>query len=193
IDFISRFARSHPEIRLDLSITNEFVDLVRSGVDVAIRMGELEDASVIVRRLGVSRRMLVAAPSYLKQRRKPRTVPELAQHDCVLFAKTETADWQLYRGKRRAKVRVRGSLSANNFDTVVELALRGHGVALVPSAYALAGLADGTLTRILPEWSSGPIPVHAVYLARKFVPRRLQTFLSELTRWENFAWRKEAS
>jgi len=191
IDFVSLFARTHPEIRLDLSITNEFVDLVRSGVDVAIRFGELEDASVIVRRLGVSRRVLVASPAYLKQRRKPRTVPELTQHDCVLFAKTESAEWLLQRGKRRAKVSVRGALSANNFETVTEFAVRGHGIALVPAPYSLTGLANGSLVRVLPEWSSAAIPVHAVYLARKFVPRRLQTFLSALTSWENFTWRKE--
>jgi DNA-binding transcriptional LysR family regulator len=86
-------------------------------------------------------------------------------------------------------VRVAGRVSANNFESVNELTVRGHGVALLPEPYVLAGSAAGSLKRVLPRWTSAPIAVHAVYLARKFLPAKLETFLTELTSFENSTWR----
>jgi DNA-binding transcriptional LysR family regulator len=189
IDFVSRFVADHPSLHVELSITNQFVDLVSTQVDVAIRFGALSDSGAIAKHLGVNRRVPMAAADYLKRRGTPRKPEELAQHDCVLFlGKTEGLDWHLQRGRRRARVRVNGPLSANNLETVHELALRGHGVAMLPESYAAAG----SLKRILSPWASAPIPVHAVYLNRKFVPAKLQAFLKALSGWQNSIWRKES-
>jgi DNA-binding transcriptional LysR family regulator len=87
-------------------------------------------------------------------------------------------------------IRVVGHVSANNLETVNELALRGHGVALLPGPYLLAG-ALGHLERVLPAWTSAPIPVHAVYLNRKFVPAKVQGFIAELANWKNSTWRSD--
>jgi DNA-binding transcriptional LysR family regulator len=194
LDFVSGFSNRYPRLRIELTITNQFVDLVATQVDVAIRFGELADSSVIARRLGASRRMLAASPEYLKRRRPPRSPRELSQHDCVVFrGETEGADWSLYAGRQRARVRVVGRVSANNFESVNDLAIRGHGVALLPEPYLIAGSAAGSLRRVLPRWTSAPIPVHAVYLGRKFLPAKLQTFLGELARFENSTWRAATS
>jgi DNA-binding transcriptional LysR family regulator len=194
IDFVSRFMAKHPGLQIDLTITNQFVDLVATQVDVAIRYGALEDSSAIAKRLGVSLRVPMAAPGYLKERGTPRTPAALGQHACILFpSKPEGLVWQLQNGRRRAKVRVYGALSANNLETVHELALRGHGVAMLPEWYAAPAQPGEALQRILAPWSSPPIPVHAVYLNRKFVPAKLQAFLSELSSWKTHLWRKEAA
>jgi DNA-binding transcriptional LysR family regulator len=191
-DFMSRFSRQHPELRIELTITNQFVDLVATQVDVAIRFGKLADSGVVARRLGVSRRTLVASPDYLKQRGTPRSPQDLPAHDCVLFrGESGDTEWTLLDGRRRARVRVTGSVSANNLESVNELALRGHGIALLPEPYALLGAATGSLQRILPRWRSVPIPVQAVYLNRKFLPAKLATFLAELASYENSTWQKD--
>ena len=192
IDFVSRFMLEHPDLKIDLVITNQFVDLIATQVDVAIRFGELSDSGVIAKRLGVSRRVLVASTSYLKKRGTPRSPAELSSHECVLFlGKNGRTEWNLQNGKRRARVGVNGPVSVNNFESASQFAIRGHGVALIPEHYAVAGAAAGVLERVLPRWTSAAIPVHAVFLNRKFVPARLQIFLSELSSWKNSTWRKD--
>ena len=161
-----------------------------SHIDVAIRFGELANSSVIAKRLGLSYRVLVAAPSYVKKQGLPRTPQDLREHECVLFSsKTAEAEWQLQHGRHRARVRVSGPVCGDNFETVNELALHGHGIALLPESYAVAGAASGALKQILPQWTSPPIPVHAVYVNRKFVPAKLKTFINELASWKNSNWR----
>jgi DNA-binding transcriptional LysR family regulator len=147
---------------------------------------------VIARRLGFSQRLLAASPEYLTRRGAPRSPRELSEHDCVVFrGETEGEVWSLQNGRRRARVRVTGSVSANNFESVNDLAIRGHGVALLPEPYLLASSAAGSLKHVLPRWTSAPIPVHAVYLDRKFLPAKLHTFLAELASFENSTWRTE--
>lgn len=197
IDFVSKFSFEHPELQVNLTLSNDFVDLVATQVDVAIRFGKLRDSSAVAKRLGVSVRVPMASPSYLKKHGTPRTPADLSNHDCVVFpGQPAGVDWVLQRGRRRSRVRVHGPLSANNLDTVHELALRGHGIAMLPEFYAASRGATssgphGGLQRVLSPWFSEPIPVHAVYLNRKFVPAKLQTFLQELTSFKTSLWRKE--
>lgn len=192
MDFISDFLVRHPRLKVSLEITNQFVDLVSTNVDLAIRFGELSDSAVIARKLGMSHRVLVASPSYLKAKGTPRDVRELEKHDCILFS-SKGADtvWHLQNGRHRARLRVRGS-AANNFETVNELALRGHGIALLPQSYAAAA-GPNELKRVLPQWKSAAIPVHAVHLNRRLAPAKVRAFLSELSLWENSLWSKSAS
>ena len=110
----------------------------------------------------------------------------------MLFrGQTTGTDWALQNGRRRARVRVAGRVSANNFESLNELVIRGHGIALLPESYLLAGDAEGSLKRVLPRWMSAPIPVQAVYLERKFLPAKLRTFLAELTSFQNSTWRDQ--
>src|SRR5262249_4611988 len=160
IDFIAAFKRKHPKIRVNLAIANQLLDLVSQNVDVAIRFGALQDSGVVARRLGVGHRGLVAAPAYLRRRGAPRGAQDLPEHDCILFpGKSELGEWQLRSGRKRVRVRVTGAAAANNFETVNELALRALGIAFVPENYARAGVSDGSLQRVLPSWTSEPIPV----------------------------------
>ena len=189
IAFITDFLRRNPKVRMNLHITNQFVDLVTSHVDVAIRFGELADSSAVARRLGRSFWVLVTSPDYAKRHGLPRTPQELRDHDCVLFSsKTEESEWRLQSGRQRTRIRVTGPVSGNNFETVNELTVRGHGIAFLPESYAVAGAANGTLKRVLPQWTSPPIPVHAVYVSRKFVPAKVKAFLNELAAWKNSNW-----
>jgi DNA-binding transcriptional LysR family regulator len=190
LDFIASFLSRNPKLRIELAVTNQYLDFVATQVDVAIRFGELADSGVIAKRLGSSQRVLVAAPAYLKERGRPRLPHDLSRHDCVLFSsKAEGSEWKLQSHRRRARIRVAGRVTANNLESVNELAVRGLGVALLPEPYLLAGSAAGQLERVLPAWTSAPIPVHAVYLDRKFAPAKVQAFLAALVGWKNSTWR----
>ena len=192
LHFISGFLKEQARIRIDLFITNLFLDLVAENVDVAIRFGELQDSSVVATRIGKSIRYLVAAPEYLKGRKLPAEPDDLRQHDCVLLnGKNNESDWDLVNGRRKARVHVSGPISSRDFNSVSSFVYRGHGIGLLPSTYCDDALSKGNLVRLLPKWTSAQIPVFAVYPGRKFVPTRLNVFLQALAAWKSPLWIKE--
>jgi DNA-binding transcriptional LysR family regulator len=192
LEFLSGFGKAQPRIRIDLFITNQFLDLIAENVDVAIRFGDLRDSSVVATRMGKSIRYVVATPEYLKNRKLPAEPADLEQHDCVMLnAKNNEAHWDLVNGRRKAQVHVSGPISSRDFNSVSTFVRRGHGIGLLPSNYCDAGIADGRLIRLLPKWSSPPIPVFAVYPSRKFRPARLSVFLEALMAWNSPLWIKD--
>jgi DNA-binding transcriptional LysR family regulator len=192
LDFISGFLKEHTKVRIDLLITNLFLDPVADNIDVAIRFGELEDSSVVATKVGRSVRYVVATPEYLKGRKLPAAPDELKLHDCVMLnAKHNETDWDLVSGRSKARVHVSGPISSRDFNSVGTFVLRGHGVGLLPSTYCDEALARGSLVRLLPKWTSPQIPVFAVYPTRKFMPSRLRVFLEALAAWKSPLWTRD--
>jgi DNA-binding transcriptional LysR family regulator len=189
LDFISGFLKQHARIRIDLFITNLFLDLVAENIDVAIRFGELQDSGVVATRIGKSIRYVVAAPEYLKDRKLPAEPADLELHDCVMLnARNNETDWDLVSGRRKVKVAVSGPISSRDFNSASSFVFRGHGVGLLPSTYCDEALVKRQLIRLLPNWASPPIPVFAVYPSRKFLPLRLSVFLAALATWKSPLW-----
>ena len=192
LEFISGFLKAHAGIRIDLFITNLFLDLVSENLDVAIRFGELEDSSVVATRIGKSIRYVVATPQYLKGRKLPVEPADLELHDCVMLnARNNETVWDLVNGRKKARIHVSGPMSSRDFNSVSSFVYRGHGIGLLPSTYCDEALASGALIRLLPKWASPQIPVFAVYSNRKFLPLRLNVFLEALLAWKSPLWLKE--
>ena len=189
MDFLSQFSKENSGIRVDLYITNAYLNLVAENIDVAIRFGHLQDSSVVAVKIGKSIRYVVAAPDYLKGRKLPADPEELKAHNCVLFnARNGQAEWDLMSARKRQRVHVRGSIASRDCQSAAAFVLRGHGVGLLETAYADEALARGDLVRLLPRWTSTEVPVFAVYPTRKFLPPRVSAFLSALTAWKNLLW-----
>jgi len=189
LNFLSGFLNAHPRIRIDLFITNLFLDLVADNLDVAIRIGELEDSSMVATPIGQSIRYVVATPEYLKGRKLPREPADLEVHECVMLnARNNRTDWDLVNGRKKARVHVSGPISSRDFNSVSAFVHRGHGIGLLPSTYCDEALASGALIRLLPKWASPQIPVFAVYSNRKFQPLRLKVFLKALAAWKSPLW-----
>ena len=189
LDFVSGFLRDHAQIRIDLFITNRFLDLIADNIDVAIRFGELEDSSLVALRLGTTIRHVVAAPRYLKNRTVPTEPADLESHDCVMLnAKNNETDWDLVNGSREARIHVSGPISSHDFDSISRFVYRGHGVGLLPSSYCDEAIAAGRLIRLLPRWTSRQVPLFAVYSSRRFLPSRLRVFLDALADWRSPLW-----
>jgi len=189
MDFLSRFSKAHSAIRIDLYITNLYLNLVADNIDVAIRFGELRDSSVVASKLGSSIRYVVATPEYLKGRKLPAEPAELTSHDCVMFnGKNNEAEWDLISGRRKVRVRVAGPISSRDCQSVSAFVLRGHGVGLIESSYCEQPLARGELVRVLPRWASARSPVFAVYPSRRFLPSRVSAFVDALGKWKNPLW-----
>jgi DNA-binding transcriptional LysR family regulator len=192
LNFISAFLRNHPRIRIDLFITNLFLDLTAENVDVAVRFGEMQDSSVVARRLGRSIRYVAATPEYLKGRTLPSEPADLESHDCVMLnAKNNETYWELVSGRRKVRIPVSGPISSRDFNSVSTFVQRGHGIGLLPSTYCDEAIANGRLVRLLPKWASATIPVYAVYPSRRFLPSRLSVFLEALAGWASPLWTRQ--
>ena len=189
LDFVSDFMRKYPQIKIDLLISNAFIDLVAENFDMGIRFGDLEDSTLIATKLGDTVRYLVATPDYLSGRVMPTTPEDLKAHQCVLLnGKNGEARWDLVNGSKSVSVRVSGAVSSRDFHSVSYLTHRGHGIGLLPFMYCDPLLESGGLVRILPKWSSPKIPISAVYPTRKFMPAKLRVFLDALKQWNGPFW-----
>ncbi|RFB93710.1 LysR family transcriptional regulator [Rhizobium leguminosarum bv. trifolii] len=188
-EFVSAFLKAYPEIHVDLFVTNLFLDLIAENIDLGIRFGELQDSSIVAQRLGKSVRYLVAAPDYLKGRTLPSRPDDLKEHQCVLLnGRNGEGEWQLVSGGTLVRQQVSGPVSSRDFEAVSAFTYRGHGIGLLPSTYCDDKIRSGDLIRLLPDWSSEEIFVHAVYPTRRFMPARLQVFLDTLKAWKTPLW-----
>ncbi len=177
---IDEFARRYPEITFDLDLSPRPANLVDQNVDVTIRLGEIKDPSLIVRRLGGAARVLYAAPSYLARSAALERPADLDKHDCILQSYMAQPNvWRLIAGDEAVDVAVRGRFSTNNVSMTLKLAEQGHGVAALSPLIARPVYDAGLVQRVLDEWSLPPMPVHAVMTSR-LVPARVRLFVDFL-------------
>lgn len=173
------FWQTYPNIVVDLSLSDEIVDLYLDRTDVAFRIGPLSDSGMMARRIGTARRKIVASPDYLARHGTPRTVEDLTRHNCLGFNFRRAAPvWPLKESGRIVDRAVHGSLLANNGETVRRMAVAGVGLARLGDYHARADLASGRLVEVLAEAVEGDIEeIHAVYLGGAHLPQRVRVFL----------------
>jgi len=154
----------YPEITLDLSLSDEVVDLIGGGFDLALRISALPDSSLMARRLSPVRRLMVASAEYLDRRGRPTHPSQLAEHDCLIYANLPTPQtWRFINAAgEEVSVRVAGPLRANNGDALTAAALAGRGIAAHPDFIVWRDVAEGRLEEILTDWSAPPIALHLV-------------------------------
>jgi DNA-binding transcriptional LysR family regulator len=178
---LPRFQKAHPGLELLVDLADEFVDPVRGGYDVTLRVAQLEDSSLVARRLCDAPRVLVAAPSYLAERGTPRTPAELATHDCLNYRYLSGgAHWLLARGAELVRVDTRGPICANNGDLLMHAAIGGSGIALLPRFIVDDAIERHALRVLMPDWQAPPIAVHAVYPSSRNMPLRTRRFIDFL-------------
>lgn len=174
---VSRFAKEHPGVQIEVLLTGRMVDLVEEGFDLALRFGELRDSALIARRLGTVDAALYAAPAYLEARGTPRRVADLAAHDCVLFRGVrQKATWTLTGPRGTEKVDVGGPVSADDFSFVQRAVQSGVGIGLLPSFTCRELLQAARLVRVLPRYRSPGAPMHLVYPSARYLPHRVAAF-----------------
>jgi len=162
-----RFAESHPDLTLQVSLNDRVVDLVDEGVDVAIRVGQLTDSRLVARRLHTTRIIAMASPAYLARHGTPRQPDDLASHQCVNFFNPntgQTLDWTFERDGVTRTVGVRSQLSFNSPEAINAAAEAGAGIARSTEYLIADSLRSGRLVRVLPEWNLGSRPISALYL-----------------------------
>jgi len=171
--------RDHPDLQIELHLSDAVVDLVASGFDLAIRIAPLRDSGLIARRLADSQRVLCAAPAYLAERGMPSTLDDLAGHQCL--ASTGTTHWTFRVDGREHKVRIGGRFSSSGIDGLHQACLGGAGIALLALWNVRDDLRAGRLVRVpLESVSPEERSIWAVYPSARYVLPKLRTFLAVL-------------
>lgn len=179
---VSTFAQRYPQVEVQLDVTDRPVDLVASGVDLAIRFGELPDQRLVARRIMSNRRLLCASPRYLERHGTPASLAELASHRCIVHRQNDEAHgvWRLEHEGRTVSVKVQGALSSNDGDIVLGWALDGHGI-LVRSEWDLAKYVDsGRLRIVLPGYTQPEADLFVVYPSKRRQSARARAFIDFL-------------
>jgi DNA-binding transcriptional LysR family regulator len=176
---VSAFCKRHPQVEVQLDVTDRPVDLVESGYDLAIRFGALPDKRLAARRVLSNRRFLCASPRYLAQHGEPQTLADLARHRCILHRQNDDA-YGIWRFSDGDVVKVHGALSSNDGDIVLGWALDGHGI-LIRSEWDLAKyVRSGRLRVVLPQYSLPSADLFVYYLNRKNQAARTRAFIDFL-------------
>jgi len=177
---VRKFSRSHTGLTVDLTLNERFVDLVEEGIDVAVRFGDLRDVNVVARRLGATRRAIVATPGYLRKHGVPKVPSDLAAHNCILFNYPATFAWTLSGAEGEVKVQVAGRFRANNGHVIRGAILDGLGIGWIPEALIHDELKAGAVREVLTGYTMQPIEVHALYASARHLPVKVRAFVDFL-------------
>jgi DNA-binding transcriptional LysR family regulator len=175
---LKRFLDLNPLVSVELVLSDSFVDIVGESFDLAVRIADLQDSSLVARRLAANHRVLCATPAYVAAHGAPRSLDDLARHTLI----AHNADqWRLEGPKGPATVRVNGPLRTNSSEVVRETLLAGLGIALRSTWDVGPELKDGRLVRVMPDHSGGRrVAVHGVYPSRRHMEQKVRSFLDFL-------------
>ena len=173
------FLEANTGLTVNLLLSDDFVDLVRDGIDVSIRIAELTDSSLVARRLAPNHRLLCATPDYLAAHGEPKSLADLARHNLIATAGQDP--WRLEGPQGPATVHVDGRLRTNSNEVVRAAVLAGLGIALRSTWDVGPELRAGRLAHVLPAWrASRRVAVHAVYPSRRFLAAKVRLFIDYL-------------
>jgi DNA-binding transcriptional LysR family regulator len=179
-DFTTRF----PAISVELMLSEHTVDLVGEGFDVAVRVGELSDSSLIARQLAPCRVVVCGAPSYFEKHGKPRTPADLTAHNCLTVAGTGLS---YYRARRlmaadgtALNISPMGNLRTNSGAVLIVAAIAGHGLACLPTYLVGDALQSGRLVTVLDDYMAPPLPLRALYPHNRYLSAKVRAFVDFL-------------
>lgn len=185
------FMRQHPQLQVELSFEDRYVNLVEQGIDVALRMGRLADSQLGARYLGTNPWVLVAAPSYLGEHGKPRKPADLAKHAALIYSTVQGDERWHFSGAEghTESVAVKGPLRSNNLSALLSAARGGLGVAVLPWYVAQDAVKAGALVPLLERWALPVQEIHAVFPSPKLVPAKVKSLCDFLApRFEGERW-----
>ncbi|MCV2371294.1 LysR family transcriptional regulator [Roseateles oligotrophus] len=183
IPWLNEFQAENPGLQMNLSVAESMQDLVRDKVDLALRMGSLQDSSLVARKLFSTQRVLCAAPAYLRVHGSPETPQDLARHNCLSInvAGRRLTEWRLHKQTgESATVKVQGDRWSNDASLNQQWALAGVGVMFKAQINLQQQLNSGALVRLLPAWAGEEYPIHAVFHSSRFVPTRVRSLVDFL-------------
>jgi DNA-binding transcriptional LysR family regulator len=188
LPLVQSFLDAHPGVRVDLKLNDGFIDLVGQGIDVAVRVGELADSTLVARRVGTTQRALVAAPRYLrrlpKALRSPQAPADLLAHNCIVYTGVQARIEWIFTASGAAgtpsggtqSVRVGGNLQTNSSEVIRAAILAGMGIGYSPTWLFDEEIASGEVVTLMPGWRTQPLPMHLVSPPHRRHAAKVQAF-----------------
>jgi DNA-binding transcriptional LysR family regulator len=184
---MSAYLTRHAEVSGELRLEDRMISLVEDGVDLAVRIGELADSSLVARRVGEMRRIVVASPGYLKKRGEPKAPADIAGHDTIQFGATAgVADWRFVEDGSEVRVSIAPRLATNSADAAVQHAERDGGLTRVLAYQAADAIRRGRVKIVLAKFELPASPIHIVYPTSRLLSAKVRTFIdlvTEMTDW----------
>lgn len=184
IPLLARLAQQHPALEFDIRLSDAHIDIVKEGVDLTIRIGELHDSGLVARRFCTQTLKLCASPAHIERHGRPRSLAELASHPAVAFRMPGTGrdrPWQFSRNGTPISQPVHGRVRIGEGEAMVEAAIGGMGVIQVPDYIAQDALDRGDLVELLPTMRPPAMPISAVYASQRLLPPRVRVVLEALS------------
>ena len=181
---VSSYLSRYPDVSCELRLADRMVNLVEDGVDLAVRIGHLADSSLVARQVGQMRRIVVAAPAYLKRRGEPRGPEAIAAHDTIQFG--GVPDWRFVRDGRELRVTPAPRFITNSADAAIQYAEEGGGLTRVLAYQAADAIKRGNLEVVLATSEEPVMPIHLVYPTSRLLSAKVRSFIDlvvETTDW----------
>lgn len=182
VPLVAAFTERYPEVRVDLALGDEVVDILAGQADVALRFGHLPDSPLTARYIGDTGQMVVASPGYLERHGKPQQPEDLGQHNCLRFNFRRAAtDWPFVREGQAFSLKVAGSIECSSGEALAQLAVLGAGIARIGTFTVADDLKHGRLVPLLEAFNPGDRePIHAVFVGGPAMPARVRVFVDFL-------------
>ena len=177
---LTSLACRHPRLELDVSYTDRIADLIGDHLDAAIRIGNLQDSSLIARRIAPVRAALVASPAYLGRHGRPESPNDLAQHECLIYTGQTSPVWQFGSGKRLLSVRPSGRLRSDSSEALLQWAVAGLGIAHLPSFLVADDVENGSLVPLLQAYQAPEFGIYVVRPPGAHVPGKVRVLIDAL-------------
>lgn len=178
---IADFMAGYSDLKIELTLNDRFIDPLEEGVDVTVRIGALRDSSLIARRLSPARRVLVAAPAYLKRHGMPKKPEDLAQHRCLVYGHSTTLQrWELTEGGQPIHVPVNSVLCSNNGDVLKAAAIRGQGITTLPTFLVGPEIKAKHLRLVLPDHPPTDLGIYALYAPNRYLAAKTRLLIDFL-------------
>jgi DNA-binding transcriptional LysR family regulator len=179
---VLEFVRRYPEVRVEFQLLDRVVNLLEEGIDVGIRIGELEDSSLIARPVSTMRRVTVAAPSYLARHGSPQQPKDLHEHNCIGFSGRGAAPWTFIVNGKPVSLALNGNVEVNQTAVAAQACTAGLGIGTFFAYQVADELAQGVLEPVLASFQPPPRPIHVVYPEARLLPARTRIFIDFIMR-----------
>lgn len=183
LPLLAAVQRGHPALTLEVRLQDRFADLVRDGIDLAVRIGELNDSTLVARRIDAQRLVLVASPDYLREHGVPKRLDDLAGHRAVVFrlpSSGRNRPWQFRRQRRPIEMFPAPAIRLSDTEALASAAKLGMGLCQLPDYIVQDDVASGELVAVLPGFEPAPMPISAVVPSGRLVPPRVRVALDAL-------------
>lgn len=178
---IGEYLHQYPEVNVELALTDRYVDIVEEGFDVAVRIGELKDSSLIARTLGVSQTAICASPDYLAKMGTPKSLHDLTGHQCLGFSNWQSrSNWRHMQKQIESRIGQSPRFTSDNVQALRAAAVKGIGIVMMPRELLSPDIESGRLVELLTKYTPPPRPIHAVYAKERQSSPKLSSFVDFL-------------